>query len=172
MHNGRGWTLTMLSAPRVVIHADPRRAIEAVTTPQAGEGAATISRYRRAAELPVWVLYAAPTAGVEINGRPLWLGIRVLRDRDAIGLGERMPLFFSTEELARVESFPRLGTPVFCARCKLPIAEGAPAVRCPNCGHWCEQSETKACWSYGPTCPMCEQPTSFETGYRWTPEEL
>ena len=172
MHDGRAWTRSALAGPHVAILLDPKQPLENVPTPRVEAGAATISGYSLAEPESHWVLYAAPAAEVEVNGRPLRLGMRVLQDRDAISLGGRPPIFFSTEELARVGPFPVMATPVFCARCKQRIQAGTPAVRCPSCGHWCEESSTKPCWSYAPNCPLCDQPTSFDTGYRWTPEGL
>ena len=128
--------------------------------------------YERPGQTPLWALFGGAAPGVRINGRSLLAGIGVLRDRDEILIAGRARFYFSTEEFARVEPFPGGDGPVFCARCRQSIASGTPAVRCPACGHWCEQSDDKPCWTYAATCPMCEQPTAFETGLRWTPEEL
>jgi len=116
-----------------------------------------------------WVLLAGPSARVRINGEPLALGVRVLRDRDEIVVGSARS-YFSTERLASVDPFPdNLGV-IFCARCKNKIDPGAPAVRCPGCGCWCHQREDLECWSYSPTCPLCDQSTALDAGYRWEPE--
>jgi len=133
---------------------------------------AVVGRYEDAARSPQWVLLGNETCGVRINGQSLLAGLSVLRDRDEILIGGRSRLYFSTEQLAKVEPFPGGDDPAFCARCRQPIQPGAPAVRCPFCGHWCEQSEAKPCWTYGPTCPLCEQLTAFDAGLRWTPNEM
>jgi hypothetical protein len=123
-----------------------------------------------------WVLVSAGKSHeIRINGTPLLAGMRVLRNRDEILFnGERM--FFSTERLARVVPFPGAGKPVFCARCKTEIAEGSPAVRCPNpkCGVWHHQAPEHElpCWTYNDVCAMCDQPTDLDVGFRWSPEGL
>jgi hypothetical protein len=122
-----------------------------------------------------WVLYSSPRGGVRVNATRLGLGMRLLRDRDEVRLG-RSRLIFSTERLARVEPFPGLGREVLCPRCKLPIDVGTPAVQCPNarCGLWFHQDveHDLPCWTYAPTCASCEQPTSLEAGFAWTPAHL
>ena len=116
-----------------------------------------------------WVLLAAPRVAVRVNGGALAAGIRVLRDRDEIVLGGSR-CFFSTERLAQVEPFPGAAGPVFCARCRQAVAQESAAVRCPGCGTWCHQREDLGCWTYGPKCPLCEQITPLDAGYRWEPE--
>jgi len=114
-----------------------------------------------------WVLLAVPAARIRINGEPLSLGCRVLRDRDEIVIGQ-VRSYFSTERLARVEPFPDTETAVFCARCRQQIQPGTPAVRC-QCGTWCHETEDLRCWSYAETCPLCPHPTAADAGYRWEP---
>ena len=113
-----------------------------------------------------WLLFGTPL--VLVNGWPLALGVRVLRDRDEISAASKR-LFFSTESLVRVESFD--GAPIPCARCQQQIADGAASVRCPECGAVCHEGELP-CWSYAPTCPRCPQPTVLDAGFNWTPEVL
>ena len=172
-HNdSTAWLRLPLGGARFSLHpgtGSPLRAATAIST----DGApATLSRYERPEQAPLWILFGCAPGAVRVNGRLLLAGIAVLHDRDEITVGGRTPFYFSTEELAHVEPFPAGDGPVFCARCRQAIAPGTPAVRCPSCGHWCEQSEQKPCWTYGPSCPMCEQPTAFDAGLRWTPEEL
>lgn len=124
---------------------------------------------RTSAERGSWVLVGPPA--VRVNGNPLDVGIRVLRDRDEL-LAGGVRTFFSTEALAAVVPFPQSEMPTFCARCKLAIASGAPAVRCPQCGVWHHQSEELPCWTYAPRCALCDQPTALDAGFRWVPEEL
>jgi hypothetical protein len=119
-----------------------------------------------------WALLAAPGSPVRVNGRSLTLGIHALRDRDEVALGAHR-VFFSTEELARVVPFPGLAQPAFCPRCKQKIEPGVPAVSCPGCRAWHHQTEKFPCWSYAPTCALCQaQSTALDAGYTWTPEEL
>ena len=146
--------------------------VQPAATLPAGGALATLGRYERAGQAPLWVLFGSAAGRLRVNGQSLLAGISVLHDRDEILIDGRIRFYFSTEETAKVEPFPACDGPVFCARCRQAISPATPAVRCPSCGHWCEQSEEKPCWIYGPTCPMCEQPTASDTGLRWIPDEL
>ena len=119
----------------------------------------------------IWALLARPGAGVAVNGLPVDLGMVVLADRDAIGWPLAAPVFFSTERLAAAEPFPA-DARGFCPRCKDPMEAGATAVRCPGCGVWHHAAGERPCWTYGPQCAACPQPTALDGGFRWTPEEL
>jgi hypothetical protein len=122
-----------------------------------------------------WLLLAPssrPT--VSVNGLPLVLGIRVLKDRDEVHLAGAPPLFFSTERIAQVEPYASGGKRGRCPRCDTEIADGVPSVRCPQCGLAYHQDSAGGmeCWTYGPTCARCPQKTGLEAGYAWTPEGL
>lgn len=124
-----------------------------------------------------WVLLAASQERVLVNGQPLVSGIRTLRDRDELVLdGGRM--YFSTEDHPAVVPFAAPGNDparkTLCARCKAPVAEGSPAVRCPGCGAWHHQDEEseRPCWTYAATCALCSQPTPFAQEFQWSPAEL
>jgi hypothetical protein len=121
---------------------------------------------------PSWTLLAGRGVALRVNGQPLILGIRALRDRDEISIaGQRC--FFSTEELARVVTCPGLAQPAWCPRCKQQVEPRSPAVACPHCRAWHHESEKFPCWSYEPTCALCQlQPTALDAGYSWTPEML
>lgn len=107
-----------------------------------------------------------------INGVSIQTGLRLLRDRDELRADNRARLFFSTESLAVVESFPGRDHAIYCPRCKQEINVGDPAVRCPNCDAWHHQTEDFPCWTYAEKCSMCDQATGLDAGYRWTPECL
>ena len=100
------------------------------------------------------------------------LGIVALSDRDEIRPADGLPLFFSTETLARVEPFPASGARGFCPRCKQHIEPGTPAVRCPGCSLWYHMSDEFPCWTYAPQCSACPQETALDADFRWTPEDL
>jgi len=125
-----------------------------------------------------WVLLAPFQARVWVNGTPLALGIRVLRERDEIQVqedgapGRRRRFYFSTERRAAVEPYPGTDTSARCARCKRPIVKDTPAVRCPQCGAWHHQAGQWLCWTYDRKCAFCKQPTDTGTGFRWTPEGM
>ena len=119
------------------------------------------------------VLVAGPDSGARVNGNPLPLGIRALRDRDEIFLtrcGAR--LYYTDECLASVVQFAGADRPVFCPRCKTEIAHDSPAVQCPRCRLWHHQSAELPCWTYAETCTACDQRTALDGGYSWTPEGL
>jgi hypothetical protein len=119
-----------------------------------------------------WTLMSGWEASLRVNGLPLALGIRALRDRDEISFaGQRY--FFSTEELAIVTPFPGLAQPACCPRCKQLVEVGQPAVACPHCHAWHHQSEDFSCWTYEPTCALCQvQSSALDAGYSWTPDAL
>ncbi len=122
-------------------------------------------------EGPAWALISGPARSVSVGGRPVLLGIRVLSDRDEIRVEGVGTMFFSTEILARVESFPHADREFFCARCKLRLEPGVASVRCPGCGVWHHEAEDRACWTYAPGCAMCGHATDLEAGFGWTPDD-
>ena len=119
-----------------------------------------------------WVAMAAAPGAVVVNGQPLFLGLRVLRDRDELLVCGRVRLYFSTESLPQVLPLPDVGRSVICPRCQQPITPGLAAVKCPKCATFHHQTDELPCWTYTPTCVLCDQPTDLNAGYRWTPAEL
>jgi hypothetical protein len=124
----------------------------------------------RAEGAPGWVLIAAAPCDVRVNGEPLVLGIRALKDRDEIRIKGAGAFYFSTESLARVEPFLGSDKGIFCPRCKQQVEEGAAAVKCPGCAVWYHQTENLPCWAYSEVCALCPQPTALDSGYQWTPD--
>lgn len=121
----------------------------------------------------MWVLIATPAIRVSVNGLSLETGFAVLADRDEIRADGHAPWFFSTERTAEVEPYPENLPRGSCPRCKQPLTVGGPSVRCPGCGTWHHSSpESLACWTYGPTCAICSQPTNLNAGFQWSPEAL
>jgi hypothetical protein len=118
-----------------------------------------------------WIL-VTNSRSVLLNGVPLVTGMRVLLDRDEIRAGAACPIFFSSEELATVVEFPGSEKPVFCPRCKLEIASGSKAVKCPQCAVWHHQGDDLACWTYAQHCALCDQSTELNGRYRWSPDDL
>jgi len=170
-NDGPGWVRRPLTETALSLVATPRAPGRPEAEPSAAAPGVTMRRYGDS-KAALWVLIRAGVQGVRVNGAPVLAGLWVLHDRDEILIEGHTRLYYSTEELAKVEPFPGGEGPVFCARCRQSIQPGTPAVRCPACGCWCEQTESKPCWTYGQTCPMCEQPTALDTGLRWTPEDL
>jgi hypothetical protein len=147
------WKLTML--------VDDEFALEASLLVRRVEGGAD-----------EWALISAAHHNTCVNGVRVMTGLTILADRDEIRPAGGPTWFFSTEIQARVEPFPGSEARGFCPRCKLPIAEGTPAVHCPGCGLWYHQSDEFPCWTYAPQCTACPQPTEPGAGWRWTPEDL
>ncbi len=126
-----------------------------------------------------WVLIAS--ADTTLNGLTLSSGIRVLRDKDEIRSPGNGRMFFSSERLAKVETFSAAPHAVVCPRCKQPVLDGAMAVRCPACGVVHHQTNELPCWlgyvdSGNPflTCAMCDHPSAVdaEARFRWSPEGI
>ncbi len=118
-----------------------------------------------------WALLVGPARRASVNGEAVDLGLRILDDRDLLQLDDFRRLYFSAEAVAEVR--PRAGgeRDAPCPRCRAPIVEGAPAVRCPACGVWHHQSEERPCWTYAEICAVCGQGTrSQDARYRWVPE--
>jgi hypothetical protein len=127
----------------------------------------------RLADSPeTWAILCPPQSELRVNGEPVPLGVAVLADRDELRVPGHAARFFSTETLARVESFPESSGGGCCPRCKLTIEAGSPAVRCPACGLWHHSTDEMPCWIYAPTCAGCAQNTAPDAGFRWTPEDL
>lgn len=119
----------------------------------------------------VSVLLWGPEETIRVNGWRLTTGLRVLADKDEIVIGDRAPLFFSSESVACVESFAGSDREIFCPRCTLKIEKNAPVVRCPNCGIVHHENAELGCWTYASECAVCAHPTAMDAGFRWTPEE-
>jgi hypothetical protein len=123
-----------------------------------------------------WMLLAAEPEAVRVNGLPVALLLRALRDRDEIRVAGLGTIYFSSERLAQVVVHPGSGS-LPCARCQVGIAAGDPAVACPQCNVWhhagrCRDGVDRECWTYAEHCAFCPQPTSPDAGFQWTPEAL
>jgi hypothetical protein len=119
----------------------------------------------------VWALMSAPGAGVRVRCEELLSGLRVLCDRDEIRTRDGKQYFFSTEALAAVAPFENSEREVFCGRCRQRIEAGAPAVRCPGCGIYYDQSAELPCWTYADSCAICGRSTALNLGFAWSPED-
>jgi hypothetical protein len=173
IHNQQtGWAIFLLKNDYVVLSPNAHEPVRVLSVIRPEKIGALVGRYESQSGGESWILNSSAQARVRVNGQPVYLGTRTLKDRDEIVLAGTARFFFSSEELAHVEPFPGAAQPVFCARCKEQIAKDNLAVRCPSCGRWCHQSEGKICWTYGPMCPMCEQPAPLDSDFRWTPEDL
>ena len=87
----------------------------------------------------VWALIVSANSNSRVNSRLLPAGLCVLADRDEIRFGGEVQ-YFSIETLAAAVDFPGADRPVFCGRCRQQIDAGTPAVCCPGCGIWYNQS--------------------------------
>ena len=168
-------------AEALALTGNPSRPLARMADPAGPEGAYII-RHDGHSGKARWILYASPAAKVTVNGRPVGLGMRALRDRDEIALSRACHLVFTSDSMPRVELFGGMDHDVDCPRCTLPIKAETPAVRCPNCGVWHHEyhaadvedaDDDRLCWTYGPTCGAgCPQTTALDAGPGWTPEDL
>jgi hypothetical protein len=117
-----------------------------------------------------WFLLAVSSGGVEVNGVPLYTGIRALRDRDHLSVAGVGEMFFTSERLAQITAFPGSVEPMYCPRDRRVLLPNEPCVQCPAPA--CAAYHHAACWSYCDTCALCEQPTALDAGFRWTPGDL
>jgi hypothetical protein len=149
--------------PRVLVEQDGSDA-DLTTHP-------VILRVADSSDDECWVVIQTPGSSLRVNGTALVTGVRALSHRDELRVGGAAGrVFFSLERSACVVPFDGVGKS-HCPRCQTVIERGTPAVRCPQCGVWHHQSDEFPCWTYSPTCALCDQSTEFESGFRWTPEE-
>lgn len=166
------WSPAPFQEEWTALGADRVSLTDAASVASCSREAPVIVRRAFASSADRWILLCSDAVEVRVNGAPLALGVHLLKDRDAIRLGDGRLFFFSTEELATVRAFPGLERAVFCPRCKLVIEQGSPAVRCPQCRTWHHQSDDLPCWRYADHCALCDQQTAEDNGYRWTPDDL
>jgi hypothetical protein len=170
-----GWVRFALSGPCYTLtRAGPR----ATTVAAGGVTAAVVLRGTAGDE---WLFLAAPGLHVAVNGQPLVLGCRVLRDHDELVLtGPEVGVdgdvatgqfYFSTETRAHVQPLPPAEEVIHCGRCRHPIAGGQAAVQCPKCRVWQHQTAELPCWTYATQCgPRCDQSTALDADQRRSPE--
>jgi len=117
-----------------------------------------------------WALIVRPSGEmVRVNGDRVALGIRALRDRDAIQIGFGERIFFSTDSAPVVA--PYAGTaPIPCARCGTDIQPGTPTVQCGRCGAYLHQSQELPCWLCSDRC-LCDRATALSDDNCWIPDE-
>jgi hypothetical protein len=152
--------------------------LTSVSAPQSGDRGPAATQVRAAlliragtAGSQVWAVAVPSHDHVRVNGRAVLAGLCVLGDRDEIRTSSGARYFFSSESLAEVETFPAQDRTVFCGRCRQKIEPGSPAVRCPGCGVWYNQSAELPCWTYADKCAFCGQQTALDAGFNWTPED-
>jgi hypothetical protein len=118
-----------------------------------------------------WAVLTGPGTRIRVNGVAIAVGIATLRHRDEIGFECGAPLYFSTERLASVETYTASDSPR-CPRCTLPIEAGDLYVRCPGCNVLHHQLPDRECFSYSPSCALCDQSSSLAADFRWSPGGL
>ena len=173
VEEGTEWPVARLEGDRHVLWGDAEISLRPRSAAHADDGSRPlILRVAVSSGDERWVVVHTPGSALRANGTALATGIRVLSHRDELrqaGIAGRV--FFSLEGLAQVVPFDGVEGSR-CPRCQQPIELGSPAVRCPQCGVWHHESEEFGCWTYSPTCSLCDQPTELEGGFRWTPEEM
>lgn len=116
-----------------------------------------------------WLLTWGADRDVRIQGLPQRLGLRVLEHRDEIRVEGAGTIWFSSEKRPEIVPFPGAEDPVYCARCKTPMDEGDPAVRCPGCDLWYHEKKDRNCWTYSDKCVFCGHLTALDAELAWTP---
>jgi hypothetical protein len=122
-------------------------------------------------------LMAQSGVGVLVNGLPAAGGLRLLEHKDEVVVG-RHRFYYSSESapvlaVFRVEAAARTTT---CPVCRGVIKDGTQAVRCPGCTRWFHQIEpidgqpARRCWTFAPTCRICNHPTPLTGEPGWRPE--
>jgi hypothetical protein len=171
LQDAEGWGARRLDG--VLYELAARPILLAAEAPVAASSGASARLIRTdAGGMPAWALITARDSGVRVNSRNVAAGMCILSDRDEIRTGDGTQYYFSTETLASVVEFPGAERPVYCGRCREPIAAGAPAVCCPRCGIWFNESAELPCWTYTDKCPFCGFPTALDAGFSWSPEEI
>ena len=120
-----------------------------------------------------WFAVLFPAVSMMVNGNAVCTGLTMLADKDVISFASGQPEWvFTTERNACVEFYQ--GEPgLHCPRCKLPLEPGQPMVVCPGCSAVHHQLEHRSCWTYAPTCALCDRATPLEEATcSWTPNEL
>ena len=181
-HNSEGrWRLLPVATSPSVLRLDPLRVEPAAPRATASDSFLLV-RAAAPARPAQWALLVAGDADVRHNGMPVSAGLRVLEHRDALAFAGATratgaaagaaaeAVFFTTEELAHVETFAGTES-VSCPRCRSELRHGDAAVRCPSCGVVHHEATDRNCWTYAPACALCSQPTALDAGLRWTPEE-
>lgn len=177
IYDQNDWALASLEADlSYELNHDPAAPVRVQKTKQIKAESAVLRPWQ-CGEQHKWVaLSSSQAAGIYINSFAIsGPGIHVMKDRDEILLRDGRRLFFTTEQLPRIVSFPGSDRPVNCARCKKPIDKGMEAVCCPNskCAAWHHNTEKYPCWQYHEFCALCDQQTRLGNAkYAWSPEDL
>jgi hypothetical protein len=165
-----GWEAQKLDAARFALRADAASEAEGSRAGSPGDEETRLIHATQNGS-QTWALLTPRGSHTRVNGREVLAGLCVLADRDEIRTGDGERRFFSTETLAAVEAFPPSDRVAFCGRCRQQIEAGSPAVCCPGCGVWYNQSAELPCWTYSEKCSFCGHPTPLDTGFTWIPEE-
>ncbi len=166
-----GWQARTLVARDAGLSPDAHGLLEVVTPSDAANRPGVLLRAPADPARP-WLLLAAPDVPVRVNAVEVPAGLRVLAHRDALQINGCPPAFLSTEDPPAIATMPDAGREVYCPRCKQALAVGAAAVCCPACHTWHHQDERLGCWTYTPTCALCEQRSALDDTPAWSPADL
>ncbi|MGD0389446.1 MAG: hypothetical protein ABSC42_10880 [Tepidisphaeraceae bacterium] len=161
------WTTVPLDHDPFELNADPLGAI----VPTARDGPVVLARKVDDGK-DQWALIVRPgeEAIVHVNGDRVMLGMRALRDHDAIQIGGGGRIYFSAESAPVIVTYPEGKPPVICPRCSTEIKSGDLVVRCPKCETYFHQKQELECWLYDDRC-QCDQPTALSEENCWRPDE-
>lgn len=135
------------------------------------ENGVLLVRSSTATDSGSWALLVGPTDRLRLNGRSVGAGLAILRHRDQLCLTGHAPMYYSTEVVARVDTYRADDEPI-CPRCTLAIEPGDAFVRCPGCQVAHHQRHDRACFTYADRCALCDFPSDLDSGFRWNLEGL
>ena len=168
------WRVCELSVFPMMLIPDPLGVVPWESDGQARRQAPSLHRSAPSSGSAAFSLLVPRGSKLSVNQCRITAGLRVLRHRDAIRIGQAPVLYFSTEKLAGVETFPGSDEPTHCPRCCSEIHPNDDVVRCPSCQVALHHMPAggRGCFTYSPTCPVCGGPTDLRAEYQWHPGML
>ena len=167
--NDRQWLVVPLTDNSLNIESVPPKRLKARRSKTAKEREVVLTAIAGDGLDTSWAVVWGRSKKINVNGLRMATGIRVLSHGDEIKVGNNPPLYFSTEVLARIETFEGSEEPVVCPRCKQVIEPGAAIVRCPGCSVIHHETSELNCWTFADKCAMCDYPTGLDEGFQWVP---
>ena len=163
------WSVLSLATQSLDIESSPPKTFTTEGSNSAKEGCTIVAPTDGDGQEGSWAVVWGRSKKIKVNGLRMATGIRALSHGDEIKVGDNVPIYFSTEVLARIETFEGSEEPLVCPRCKQVIEPGSAVVRCPGCSVLHHEAGDLNCWSFAPKCSMCDNPTGIDEGFQWVP---
>jgi hypothetical protein len=158
------WTTVPLDRDQIELPAD-----QLVGAAPGAHATAAVLAHTAGDDESQWALIVGRGPRVRVNGDRVMLGIRSLRDRDAIQIDGGERIFFSTQSAPVVAAYGgKIAVP--CPRCSSEIQPGDLSVQCPRCRAYFHHTGELQCWLYTDRC-ICDQPTALNDENCWRPDE-